>query len=140
MYCKNCGTQIEDTAKFCGSCGSSQSDVASYNSAISQQNVLLDVELQKKNLLIAGGANLLFPGIGYFYAGSIVWGVIIILAFFGAIYVGDPTIISTIYLLSILGSVYQAYKYNKKIIQDQLISSRQQYGSSEPKIEKGIFD
>lgn len=140
MYCKNCGTQLEDSAKFCVSCGTPQTDAANINTSISQEDILLEVELKEKNLWIAAGANLLFPGIGYFYAGSIGWGIIIIIAFIGAIYVGDAAPISGLYLLSILGSVYQAYKYNKKIIQDQLISSRQQYGSSEPKIEKGIFD
>ena len=26
MYCKNCGTQLEDTARFCPSCGAAQAE------------------------------------------------------------------------------------------------------------------
>ena len=81
MYCKNCGTQLEDSAKFCVSCGTPQTDAANINTSISQEDILLEVELKEKNLWIAAGANLLFPGIGYFYAGSIGWGIIIIIAF-----------------------------------------------------------
>ena len=140
MYCKNCGTQLDDSAKFCGSCGTPQTDIINDNVSISHEDILLDVELKKKNLLIAAGANLLFPGIGYFYAGSIVWGIIIIIAFIGAIYVGDAAPISGLYLLSILGSVYQAHRFNKKVLEDTLKSSRQQNNYNTTKVEKGIFD
>lgn len=140
MYCKNCGKQIEDTAKFCGSCGTPQDYSDNINTSISQEDLLLEVELKEKNLWIAAGANLLFPGIGYFYAGSIGWGIIIIIAFIGAIYVGDAAPISGLYLLSILGSVYQAHRFNKKVIEETLKSSRQQNNYNTTKVEKGIFD
>lgn len=141
MYCKNCGKQIEDTAKFCGSCGTPQDYSDNINTSISQEDLLLEVELKEKNLWIAAGANLLFPGIGYFYAGSIGWGIIIIIAFIGAIYIGDAAPISGLYLLSILGSVYQAHRFNKKVLEDTLKSSRQQQQNHDnTKVEKGIFD
>lgn len=141
MYCKNCGTQLEDSAKFCISCGTPQTDAANINTSISQEDILLEVELKEKNLWIAAGANLLFPGIGYFYAGSIGWGIIIIIAFIGAIYVGDAAPISGLYLLSILGSVYQAYRFNKKVLEETLNSSRKQpQNYNKNKVEKGLFD
>ena len=62
MYCPKCGTQNQDTAMFCSSCGTPLTPAAAAAAPSAQAPV------GSKNAVVAAIANL-FWGIGYLYLG-----------------------------------------------------------------------
>lgn len=78
MYCKNCGTIVEDGAKFCASCGApinaEQAEQPSYFQAP-------PVQMGLKNKLVAGLLAILLGSLGIhkFYLGYTKPGIIMLL-------------------------------------------------------------
>ncbi len=122
MFCPKCGKEYsEESAKFCSSCGHNFGGPVSNTSTQtpSMQNTNLEIEVQKKSLAIAGLLNLLIPGAGYFYVAKPVWGIILVVATTVALFY-SPASVTALYLLSIVGSIYYADKYNKKLLEEAL--------------------
>lgn len=92
------------------------------------QNELLQIEVKKKSLAVAGLFNVLIPGAGYYYVQKPVWGTIFVIATILA-FIYSPASVTALYIISIIGSVFYGYKYNKELLQNAI----------EPK-EKNLLD
>ena len=87
MYCKSCGAQIDEGAKFCNKCGASQLDSASqkqngnYKEGVDTQHVHKNVDnvyADNKIPLLAAILSLVFAGLGQFYNGDNKKGVVFV--------------------------------------------------------------
>lgn len=43
MFCKNCGSELRDDAKFCTNCGKEVSNADNYSEAAAKSNIAIDV-------------------------------------------------------------------------------------------------
>lgn len=138
MFCKFCGSQIEESFSFCPKCGKRQKETATVTADNDNDNNdnndaerSYGCEAKKKSLVVAGMLNLIFPGIGYFYVGKKCCGVVFVetsvVAAAYAISLKDNfasesalllSVFQGLYVLSIIGSVYHAYKFNKELAED----------------------
>lgn len=93
MYCRNCGSQMEESAKFCPSCGASQGKEATFN--LSQASDSVDKVVNEAKIQISNGkqSGKLYMVIGWV---SVVISLWFIPVLFGAVAV-------------IMGYLYRSY-------------------------------
>lgn len=71
MFCKNCGKQLEDNAKFCPECGASTSTQADAQATVTHVNGTVQGQVEQKSRLVAGLLGIFIGGLGIhnFYLG-----------------------------------------------------------------------
>lgn len=86
MFCRNCGKQIDDNAKFCPECGASTStQTDEFQPTVTHTNGTVQGQPEQKSRLVAGLLGILIGGLGIhnFYLGFNSKGVLnIVLSFF----------------------------------------------------------
>ena len=89
MYCKNCGAENPDGAKFCGECGQKFSNI---------------VIKSEKSMLVALVISFFLPGLGIVYAGNVKKGMVLFIVGFVFNFLGIG-----IAICSIVGILVWAY-------------------------------
>ena len=105
MFCKSCGKENKEDAKFCVSCGESVSRPESYVSE-SGKRTTPKIYASGKNPIVALVLSLLIPGVGQFYNGDTKKGVLMLVgAAFTGVFTGG-----ILWLAVGIWAAFDAYK------------------------------
>ncbi|MBE8990050.1 zinc ribbon domain-containing protein [Nostoc sp. LEGE 12450] len=109
MKCPQCQTENRADSQFCINCGASMNVVARPDEGVRRPPSANKIYAQGKNPTLAAILSLLVPGIGQFYNGDVLKGIVMLV---GAI-VLSSTVWGYIYIAILGWSIIDAYQVAK---------------------------